>query len=94
LSFQRALQVRPNFAEAAYQLIDLDLSRGEVDKARETLDRFLAAFDATPDPLLMRARISCQQGDAVAKETFTRTLHLEFPASDPVRTLANIRPGR
>jgi Tfp pilus assembly protein PilF len=94
LSYQRARQVPPNFAEAPYQLIDLDLSRGEVNEARAILDQSLAAFDATPELLLLHARISCQQGDAAAEETFTRTLHLEFPASDPVRTLANIRSGR
>src|SRR3981189_1597946 len=53
LSFQRALQVRPNFSEAAYQLADLDFQRGEVQEARDGIDRFIASFEATPDLLLL-----------------------------------------
>ena len=33
MSFQKALQVKPNFAEAAYQLADLDFRRGEIQSS-------------------------------------------------------------
>src|SRR5215813_1757572 len=82
MSFQRALQVRPNFAEAAFQLADLDFSRGEVLSARETVDRYVSSFEATPDLLLLGVRISRKQGDRVAEERFSRRLRLDFPASD------------
>src|ERR1700759_2878153 len=62
MSFQRALKVRPNFAEAAYQLADLDFRRGEVQSARETVDQFMSAFEPTPDLLFLGVQISRQQG--------------------------------
>jgi type IV pilus assembly protein PilF len=95
MSFQRALQVRPSFAEAAYQLADLDFQRGEVQNARETIDRFISSFEATPDLLLLGARISRKQGDRMAEERFARKLRLDFPTSDQARALAELshNPG-
>jgi type IV pilus assembly protein PilF len=95
MSFQRALQVRPNFAEAAFQLADLDFNRGEAQEARETVNRFLASFEATPDLLLLAVRISRKQGDRVAEEKFARRLRLDFPSSDQARALAELsrNPG-
>ena len=95
MSFQRALQVRPNFAEAAYQLADLDFQRGEVQDARETVDRFIASFEATPDLLLLGVRVSRKQGDRLAEERFARKLRLDFPGSDQARALAELshNPG-
>jgi type IV pilus assembly protein PilF len=95
MSFQRALQVRPNFAEAAYQLADLDFTRGEVQEARETLDRFMASFEATPDLLLLGVRVSHQQADRAAEGRFARRLRMDFPTSDQARALAELthNPG-
>jgi len=95
MSFQRALQAKPNFAEAAYQLADLDFQRGEVQDARETVDRFISAFEATPDLLLLGVRITRKQGDRLAEERFARKLRLDFPASDQARALADLghNPG-
>jgi type IV pilus assembly protein PilF len=95
MSFQRALQIRPNFSEAAYQLADLDYQRGEVPEARETVDRYLASFDATPDLLLLGVRISHKQGDRLAEERFARKLRMDFPGSDQARALAELsrNPG-
>ena len=95
MSFQRALQVRPNFAEAAYQLADLDFQRGEVREARETVDRFLSSFEATPDLLLLGVRITSKQGDRLAQEKFARKLRMDYPSSDQARALAELgrNPG-
>ncbi len=95
MSFQRALQVKPNFAEAAYQLADLDFSRGEVQDARETVDRFIGSFEPTADLLLLGVRIARKQGDRLNEEKFARRLRMDFPASDQVRALAelNRNPG-
>jgi type IV pilus assembly protein PilF len=95
MSFQRALQARPNFAEAAYQLADLDFQRGEVQEARETVDRFLSAFEPTPDLLLTGVRIARKQGDRLAEERFARKLRMDYPSSDQARALADLsnNPG-
>jgi len=91
MSFQRALKVRPNFAEAAYQLADLDFRRGEVQSARETVDQFMSSFEPTPDLLLLGVQISRQQGDRMAEEKFARRLRMDFPSSDQTRALADRR---
>jgi type IV pilus assembly protein PilF len=95
MSFQRALQVKPDFAEAAYQLADLDLRRGEIDAARETVDRFCGSFEATPDLLLIGVQITRKQRDRMAEERFARKLRMDFPSSDQARALAGLsrNPG-
>jgi type IV pilus assembly protein PilF len=90
LSFQRALQVRPSFAEAAYQLADLDLQRGEAQSARDTVDRFCSSYEATADLLLIGVRITRKLGDRVAEEKFARKLRMDFPSSDQTRALAEL----
>lgn len=94
MSFQRALQVKPNFAEAAYQLADLDFERGELVTARSDVDRFLDAYDATPDLLLLGVRIARKQGDRMGAERYGRKLRLDFPSSDQARTLADLDHNR
>ena len=93
--FQKALSVRPNFAEAAYQLVDTDFTLGAVKDARAQLDRYLSAFDATPDLLLIGVRIARAQGDRLAAERFSRRLRVDFPSSDQVRLLSELdrNPG-
>jgi type IV pilus assembly protein PilF len=90
MSFQRALKVRPNFAEAAYQLADLDFRRGELQEARETVDQFMASFEPTPDLLLIGVQITRKQGDRMAEERFARKLRMDFPSSDQTRALAEL----
>jgi type IV pilus assembly protein PilF len=91
MSFQRALRIKPSFAEAAYQLADLDFRRGEVLSARETVDQFVAAYEPTADLLLIGVQVARKQGDRVAEEKFARKLRLDFPSSDQTRALAELR---
>src|SRR6185437_2408639 len=59
--FKQALQIRPNFAEAAYQLGDLQLQGGNLTEARAQVDTYLGAFEATPDLLLLGVRVARAQ---------------------------------
>ncbi len=90
MSFQRALQIKPNFAEAAYQLADLDFRRGEIQSARDTVDSYIGAFEPTPDLLLIGVQIARKQGDRLAEEKFARKLRMDFPSSDQTRALAEL----
>ena len=93
--FARALAVRPNHAEAAYQLADLDMQRGMLVEARSGVDRFLTAFRPTPELLLLAVKIARAQNDRGAEERFARRLRVEFPDSDQMRQLPPLRrnPG-
>jgi type IV pilus assembly protein PilF len=93
--FTRALQVKPNFAEAAYQLADLQMQRTDLPGARSTIDTFLGSFPATPDLLLLGVRVARAQGDRLAAQRYARRLQLDFPDTDQARALAGLdhNPG-
>jgi type IV pilus assembly protein PilF len=93
--FSRALQLRPNFAEAAFQLTDLQFRHGELGPARAGIDAFIGSFDATADRLLLGVRVARAQGDKVAAQRYARRLQLDFPGSDQARALAELdrNPG-
>ncbi len=86
-SFTRALQIRPNNAEAAFQFADLELERGDLEKSRQIIDKYLGMYDATPDLLLTAVRLTRAQGDRRAEDKYTRRLRVEFPNSQQLRTL-------
>src|SRR5687768_12946710 len=94
-NFKRALKLRPNFAEAAYQLGDLQIDRGRPGDARAQVDQYLAAFDATPDLLLLGVRAAQAAGDRLAAEKYARRLRVEFPGSQQTRAIPGLsqNPG-
>jgi type IV pilus assembly protein PilF len=94
-NFQQALAVRPNFAEAAYQLGDLEFQDGHLPEARKAIDTYLSAFEETPDLLLLGVRIAKAQNDRVAAALYARKLRLDFPSSTQAKALAELEhnPG-
>jgi type IV pilus assembly protein PilF len=93
--FIRALQLKPNFAEAAFQLASLQFQHGELPAARAAIDTFLANFDATPDLLLLGVQVARAQGDRLAAQKYARKLQLDFPGTNQSRALAGLdnNPG-
>jgi type IV pilus assembly protein PilF len=93
--FQQALAIRPNFAEAAFQLGDLQFQDGHLTEARKTVDTYLGAFEETPDLLLLGVRIAKAQSDRVAVALYARKLRLDFPSSTQAKALAELEnnPG-
>ena len=94
-NFKRALQVHPNFAEAAFQLASLQFAKGDVADARAGIDAYLGAFEETPDLLLLGVQVAKAQNDRVALVLYSRKLHLDFPTSPQAKALAEIEhnPG-
>jgi type IV pilus assembly protein PilF len=88
MAFQRALLIKPNFGEAAYQLASLDFERGELLEAKTTVAQYVDSYEATADLLLLGARIAHKTGDRSTEEKYSRRLRLDFPGSDQARTLA------
>ena len=95
MQFTAALQARPNFAEAAYQLATLDFDHGQLAAARARIDGYVTTYDATPDLLLLGVRVTRAQGDALAAQKYSRRLLLDYPGSDQARALAALgrNPG-
>jgi type IV pilus assembly protein PilF len=94
-NFLHALEIRPNFAEAAYQMSELEFQRGRLSDARAQIDRYLGSFEATPDLLLLGVRVARAQGDKVAAERYARRLRVDFSGSDQTHALADLdrNPG-
>jgi type IV pilus assembly protein PilF len=93
-SFQRALQIRPNYAEAALQITDLYLERSQVTEARAQIETYLNAFRPTPDLLLIGVRTMRAAGDRLAEERYARRLRLDFPDSQQARALAELQRSK
>lgn len=94
-AFERALQIQPNYAEAAYQLADLELTRGHPAQSRAVIDRFMGSFvNVTPEMLLLALRAARTQGDRLGEERYARRLRLDFPNSEQTRSLTPAAPPR
>lgn len=93
--FVDALTIRPNFAQALWQLADLNFSEGKLAQARQEIDSFLAANQETPDLLLLAVRVTRAQRDALDAQLYARRLQLDFPDSAQARALAELgnNPG-
>jgi type IV pilus assembly protein PilF len=94
-NFKQALQSRPNFSEAVYQLADLQFGDGNLADARVQVDTYLNAFEETPDLLLLAVRIARAQKDRVGVLLYSRKLRLDFPSSAQAKALADLEhnPG-
>jgi type IV pilus assembly protein PilF len=90
---QRALLLRPSFAEAVFQLADLQLQRGELRAARTRIDSFIGTYTATPDLLLLGVRIARAQGDRVGEQHYAQRLRVDFPDSQQTRALMQGSPN-
>lgn len=93
--FERALSIRPSYAEGVFQLVELYFMQGDLVHARAQLDKYLGTFDATPDLLFVGVRVTRAQGDQVAAAKLSRKLRVDFPSSDQARRLSELdhNPG-
>ena len=94
VNFMRALQLKPTFAEAEFQLANLQFEHGEFAPARAGIDSFIDTYNATADLLLLGVRIARAQGDRLGAQRYARKLQLDFPGTDQARALAQLdHPG-
>ena len=95
VNFSHALQLKPNFAEAQFQLANLQFEHGELAPARAGIDGFIGTYNATADLLLLGVRVARAQGDRLGAQRYARKLQLDFPGTDQARALAQLdrNPG-
>ena len=95
VNFNRALQLRTDYAEAAFQLATLQFERGQLPAARAEIDGFLGNHEATADLLLLGVRVARAQGDRSGAQGFARRLQRDFAGTDQARALAALdhNPG-
>lgn len=86
-----AVALRPGFAEAVFQLADLEFQHGELRDARARIDRYIETYAATPDLLALGARISRALADPIGVQRYEQRLRVDFPNSP--QTQALVAPG-
>jgi type IV pilus assembly protein PilF len=91
--FVRALQQKPDFSEAAFQLANLEFQHGELPAARAGIDTYINAYEATPDLLLLGVQVARAQGDRLGAIKYARRLQMDFPGTDQTRALAGLDHG-
>jgi type IV pilus assembly protein PilF len=90
-NFRKALQMRPTMTDALLQMADLSLERGNGLQSRAFIQRFLQAAPATPEVLLLAARVERTLGDEKAAGDYETRLRNEFPGSQQAGQLADGR---
>ena len=93
--FIRALQVKPSFAEAEFQLATLQFDLKDFNGVRAGIDAYMGTYQATPDLLFLGVRVARAQGDRLATQRYARKLQLDFPDSPQAKALAGLdrNPG-
>jgi type IV pilus assembly protein PilF len=93
--FRQALAIRPNYAQAAWELADIAYAHGRLAQARREIETYLASNQETPDLLLLAVKVTRAQKDPLDSELYARKLQLDFPNSAQARSLAALgrNPG-
>jgi len=92
--FMNALQVRPDYAEAAVQLADLDLKDHRPADAYRRVTDFMKTNPATPDLLLFGWRAARELKDPAGAAQMAWRLQSDFPDSDQAHAVAQKSGGR
>jgi type IV pilus assembly protein PilF len=86
--FVQALQVRPDYAEAAVQLADLRLNHDRAADSYRGISDFLKANPPNPELLLLGWRAARAQQDGVAAAQMAWRLQTDFPDSEQAHSVA------
>ena len=88
--FIRALRVRPDYAEAAVQLADLELNQHRPADAYKRVADFMKSNPPTADLLLLGWRAARELKNPADAAQMAWRLHSDFPDSDQARTVAQM----
>jgi len=92
--FARALHIRADYAEAAVQLADLELSEDRANEAYSTVADFLKSNPPTAELLLLGWRAARAQHNAVNAAQMAWRLQNEFPDSDQAHAVTASAGGK
>lgn len=85
--YRGALELRPGYADALFQMMNLMYRKGEYLKARGFLQRFELTTEHTSESLLMAIRIEEELGDAKKARSYQDQLKSRFPNSPEMRDM-------
>ena len=85
--FTKAVQARPNNAQALYQLADISYQRGDYAQAKSYLMRVEKLATPSAEMLWLALRIERKLGDRNAEASYGQQLRRRFPDSKEARAL-------
>jgi type IV pilus assembly protein PilF len=85
--FERALALKPKFADALLQLADLNFEQGKMTEAQALVQRYLGGLPATPQILWLGVRIERALGNRAAAEAYAKRLKTEYPKTEQTKAL-------
>lgn len=86
-NLRKAIQVRPKFSEALYQMADLQYKQTNYLSARGFLERFTAVGRTSAASLWLGVRIERGLGNDDAAKTYAERLKLEYPRAAQTKEL-------
>ncbi|WP_129646504.1 type IV pilus biogenesis/stability protein PilW [Peristeroidobacter agariperforans] len=86
-NLRKALQVRPKFGEALFQMADLQYKQTDYLSARGFLERYIEVGRTTPASLWLGVRIERGLGNVAAAKNYAERLKLEYPRAAQTKEL-------
>lgn len=85
--YRSALQVRPKFAAALFEMADLELKQNNYLSARAFLERYLQVSRVDPTTLWLGVRIERGLGNTAAAGEYARRLKNDYPTAAETKAL-------
>jgi type IV pilus assembly protein PilF len=85
--FERALAIKPKFADALMQLADLNFEQGKMNEAQALVQRYLGGLPATPQILWLGVRVERALGNRAAADAYAKRLKTEYPKTEQTKAL-------
>jgi len=86
-NFRKALSIRPRFAEALYQMADLEFQQNNYMSARGFIERYMDGGKPNPAILWLAYRIEKGLTNATAASNYAQRLKIEYPNAAETRQL-------
>ncbi|MGH8121670.1 MAG: type IV pilus biogenesis/stability protein PilW [Rudaea sp.] len=90
--FRHALAIKPDDAQALFQLARVLYQKDDFFKARAFIQRFDALGQPSPDALLLARNIETKLGHAGAADDYAQRLRNQFPDSQQAHSLDAVTP--
>lgn len=87
---ERAIQQRPDYSYAVFELGDLQLELGSPGVAGQIVDRYLSLGRSSPDVLLVGVRAALAREDRPAAQAYARRLRRDFSESEQTKALPQL----
>ncbi len=85
--FREALKLRPRFAEALYQLAEIEFEQKNYMSARGFIERYMEVGRTTPATLWLGVQIERGLGNSAVAQHYANRLRTEYPNSHQAKAL-------